>query len=42
MESVKTYIRSLNTVVNEMSGSQGVMTQTLQDLSSAIRAGIKG
>lgn len=42
METVKTYVRTLQTVVSELDGSKNLMADTIKDLQSALSAGIKG
>ena len=42
METVKTYMRTLQTVVDELDGSKNLMSETIKDLQSALTAGIKG
>ncbi len=42
METVKTYVRTLQTVVSELDGSKNLMGETIKDLQSALSAGMQG
>lgn len=42
METGKTYLRTLRTVVSELDGSKGLMADTIEDLKALTSLGIKG
>ena len=42
MSASKSYLQTLRTVVSELDGSKGVITETIQDLISAVTMGISG